>query len=59
VKYPDSLVDTVRGLYQLGELGYTKLAVMFNLPRSTVRDWISFRRREKQKVKGEEDGRGS
>lgn len=42
VLYPDKLVDTIRGLYRMGKYGYTKLATMFHVPRSTVRKWVKF-----------------
>lgn len=55
-RYPDSLVDTIRGLYRLGEHGYTKLATMFGVPRSTVRKWIKFQIREWKAVGGNKEG---
>ncbi len=45
-KYPDSLVETVKGLHKTGDYGYTKLAKMFNVPRSTIKAWVRGLRRQ-------------
>ncbi len=52
LRYPDSLVNTIRGLYRAGKYGYAKLAAMFHVPRSTVRKWIKFEIRKNPRDDG-------
>ena len=44
-KLTDEQVELIRDLYDMGEGGYRKLAKMFGVHRTTIRDIVQFRRR--------------
>ena len=39
-RHPDELVARVRERYERGAVGYERLAREFDLPRTTVRNWV-------------------
>lgn len=44
-KLTDREVDQIRELHESGELGYRKLATMFEVSRGTIRDIVKCKRR--------------
>lgn len=44
-KITDSEVEMIRQMHESGEFGYKKLARMFDMPISTIRDIVTYRRR--------------
>jgi hypothetical protein len=44
-RIPDSVIDQIRDLHEEQEIGYRRLAKMFNLPRSCVQKICNYERR--------------